>query len=108
MLFTNHIKQEEHKQKMLDELSKDYQVLAVAYAYAKNHLEYGVDVTKVWDTATLNVANLERAYLKGRKDSVEKLVEVVDVLERVYKCPSELLDRDDALDKIMTTYKKIR
>ena len=105
MLF-NKIKPD--KQKMLDELSKDYNKLAIAYVYAKNYVEYGVDVTKIWDTATLNAVNLERAYLKGRKDSVEKLVEVVDVLERVYKCPSAVLDRDDALDKIMTTYKKVR
>ena len=30
--------------------------------------------------------------------------ELFDVLQRVYRCPSELLDRNDALDAIMTVY----
>lgn len=63
---------QEQKQKMLDELSKDYNKLAIAYAYAKNYLEYGVDVTKVWGTVTLNTANLEKAYAKGRRDENER------------------------------------
>jgi len=63
---------EERKQKMLYELSKDYNKLVIAYVYAKNYLEYGVDVTRVWDTATLNTANLEKAYVKGRRDENER------------------------------------
>ena len=71
MFFTK-VKPEEQKQKMLDELSKDYNKLAIAYTYAKYYLEYGVDVTKVWDTVTLNTANLEKAYAKGRRDENER------------------------------------
>lgn len=66
------------KQKMLDELSKDYNKLAIAYTYAKYYLEYGVDVTKVLDTVTLNTANLEKAYVKGRKDESERWNNAMD------------------------------
>jgi hypothetical protein len=77
---------EEQKQKMLDELSKDYNKLAIAYVYAKNYLEYGVDVTQVWDTVTLNTANLEKAYAKGRRDENERwntsMDRLIDNIER--------------------------
>ena len=41
------------------------EVLALAYLYAKNFKDYGVDVTKAWDSATVNCSSLERAYHKG-------------------------------------------
>lgn len=38
----------------------------------------------------------------------EKLKKITDVLEAVYKCPACILDRNDALNKIMETYKEVR
>jgi len=54
------------KQAILD-LMKDMplQLLQVAYSYAKNYVELGVDITKTWDTATRNADALEKAYKKG-------------------------------------------
>ena len=40
------------KQKLLDLLAKEPpMVLSTAYAYAKNYVDYGEDVTKAWTTA---------------------------------------------------------
>ena len=36
---------------------------------------------------------------------MEKLLEI---LEKVYKCPATVLDKSEALDKIMEVYKEIR
>ena len=42
------------------------------------------------------------------EDLEEKLKKLTDVLEAVYKCPACILDRNDALNKIMETYKEVR
>lgn len=69
--------QEDAKQKMLDALSKESQiVIAAAYAYAKNLVSYGEDITKAWTTATQQKAALESAYNKGYVDGTN-LTELV-------------------------------
>lgn len=61
------------KEKLLEILSKeDYQVLALAYIYAKNMYIYGEDVTNTIQSATQNAAMLEKAYKKGYYDAIEK------------------------------------
>lgn len=63
------MKNNDKKQLILDYLSNEpEQVIALAYLYAKNMYNYGVDVTKEIDTATRQTAILERAYTKGRND----------------------------------------
>lgn len=59
----------DRKQLMLEYLSHESeQVIALAYMYAKNLCEYGVDVTKEIDSAVAQQAALHNAYLKGRSD----------------------------------------
>jgi len=54
------------KQMIMDMLSKaDTRVLSLAYVYAQNFNDYGVDVTQRWDTAVTQSANLQEAYHKG-------------------------------------------
>ena len=57
------------KQLLLEYLSHESeQVIALAYMYAKNMCDYGVDVTKEIDSAVVQQALLHDAYLKGRTD----------------------------------------
>ena len=80
---------------LLEELAKeDLQVLSLAYVYAKNLQLYGEDVTKAIDTATQNVAILEKAYNKGYYDAMNKVL-------------SESEDRDDRLSEIHKRFKKM-
>ena len=59
----------DRKQLMLEYLSHESeQVIALAYMYAKNLCEYGVDVTKEIYSAVAQQAALHNAYLKGRSD----------------------------------------
>lgn len=39
---------------------------------------------------------------------LDKWNELNEVLESVYKCPACVLDKNEALDKIMNAYKKLR
>lgn len=60
------------KQYVLDQLSAfDIKTLQIAYIYAKNNMDYGVDVTEKWDTVCRNSKNLERAYHKGYYEGYE-------------------------------------
>ena len=64
-----------NKEALLSELSKlSPQVLVIAYLYAVNYTRYGEDVTKDWLTATQQSAALEKAYVKGCKDTADRLL----------------------------------
>lgn len=59
-------KETEQREEILQKLSTlDIQILQLAYFYAVDCAEFGVDVTKKWVTLCQNHANLERAYHKG-------------------------------------------
>ena len=59
----------DRKQLMIDYLNNESeQVIALAYMYAKNLCEYGVDVTKEINSAVAQQAALHNASWKGRKD----------------------------------------
>ena len=61
--------EKDRKQLMLEYLSHEpEQVVALAYMYAKNMYNYGVDVTKEIDSAVVQQAVLHNAYIKGRND----------------------------------------
>ena len=61
------------KQIMLDELSKEPEmVIVAAYLYAKNYVSYGVDITKAWTTAVQQQAILERVYSYGYADALKE------------------------------------
>ena len=68
----------DRKQLMLEYLSHESeQVIALAYMYAKNMYDYGVDVTKGIDSAVVQQAALHNAYLKGRND--ERILLMIDM-----------------------------
>lgn len=48
------------------------EVLQTAFLYSKNYIDYGVNVVEQWQTATQQSANLQRAYMKGYKEALEK------------------------------------
>ena len=71
-------KNKDKKQLMIDYLSNESeQVIALAYMYAKNLCEYGVDVTKEINSAVAQQAALHNAYLKGRND--ERILLMIDM-----------------------------
>ena len=54
------------KQKLLDSLSKEpTMVISTAYAYAKNYVNYGEDITKAWTTAVQQASILEKVRQKA-------------------------------------------
>lgn len=61
-------------EKMYEEIQQiDEKILSYAIAYAKNLMLYGSDVTKEWNTATVQSANLEKAYRKGYYDAMRDM-----------------------------------
>jgi hypothetical protein len=80
------------KQVLLDSLSEEPEmVIATAYLYAKNYVNYGIDVTNAWNTAIQQNAALERANVNGYIQGVENTT-------REFK--SELDQQNSMLDKI--------
>lgn len=54
------------KQKLLDSLAEEpTMVISTAYAYAKNYVMYGEDITKAWTTAVEQVSILEKVREKA-------------------------------------------
>lgn len=52
------------RQQLLDKLSEEStMVIGTAYAYAKNYVLYGVDITKAWTTVVQQASALERVKL---------------------------------------------
>lgn len=70
-------KEQIEKKMLIDALNNmPTQVIATAYLHALNYHLYGVDVTEKWETAVQNTANVENAYLKGRRDEAEFQINV--------------------------------
>ena len=46
----------------------------LAEMYAKNMVDYGVDVTKAWQTATQQSYALEKAYIRGRQYEADRFI----------------------------------
>ena len=64
--------QDTQKKQLLEELAKQpLMVLATAFLYAKNYIDYGADVTKEWTTAIQQSTLLANAYNKGQYDALE-------------------------------------
>lgn len=54
------------KQKLLDSLAEEpTMVISTAYAYAKNYVNYGVDITKAWTTAVEQASILDYVRTKA-------------------------------------------
>lgn len=52
---------------------KSDQINQLAMMYAKNLVQYGVDVTKIWNTATQQTSSLNKAYMRGIQDERDRL-----------------------------------
>lgn len=60
------------KQVLLDSLSKEpLMVISTAYVYAKNYVNYGEDITKVWTTAVQQAYILEKVEHKARIEAYD-------------------------------------
>ena len=108
------------RRQLLDKLSEEpTMVLSTAYAYAKNYVYYGADVTKAWTTATQQSAILERVKHKAwteaydsfkkdyetrlKADMVAMLTELQLEIEDLYpehQCTGELTGFADAIETI--------
>ena len=54
------------KQKLLDSLAEEpTMVISTAYAYAKNYVEYGEDITKAWTTAVQQASVIQEVRQKA-------------------------------------------
>ena len=79
--------QEYRNKQLTDELAKmPPMVIATAYLYAKNYIEYGEDVTEKWVTATQNASALEKAYQKGYHDAMERVNQVSKASDFLRAC----------------------
>ena len=69
------------KQKLLDSLAEEpTMVISTAYAYAKNYVLYGVDITKAWTSVVEQASILEQVKIKAK-------AEVYDYFKKDYeKC----------------------
>lgn len=93
------------KQKLLDSLSKEpAMVISTAYAYAKNYVNYGEDITKAWTTATQQESVLQKVRQKTwaaayddfkadykamlKADKVAMLTEIQKEIEELKKEPA--------------------
>ena len=66
-------------------MEKDELVLKTAITYAEAYLQYGVNVTEIWDTATKQVYALNRAEEKGYYRGIEELLPKIKELENQLK-----------------------
>ena len=63
---------DEVKQKLLNSLAEEpTMVLSTAYAYAKNYVMYGEDITKAWTTAVQQASMIENVSLNARVQAYE-------------------------------------
>jgi hypothetical protein len=60
------------KQKLLDALAEEpTMVLSTAYAYAKNYVLYGEDITKAWTTAVQQASILEQIKVNAQAEAYD-------------------------------------
>lgn len=68
----------------------------LAEMYAKNMVDYRVDVTKAWQTATQQSCALEKAYIRGRQYEADRFIELRKEYNDGWIPCSERLTKDDA------------
>jgi len=60
------------KQKLLDSLAEEpIMVLLTAYAYAKNYVNYGEDITKEWTTAVQQASIIQQVRIKAQAEAYD-------------------------------------
>ena len=106
------------KQKLLDSLAEEpSMVISTAYAYAKNYVLYGEDITKEWTTAVQQASIIEKVSLNAwaqahetfRKEYETRLkADMVAILEEIQTEIEQLPITDTAIrlvDEIFNKYK---
>ena len=93
------------KQKLLDSLAEEpTMVISTAYAYAKNYVMYGEDITKEWTTAVQQASILEQVRQKAwveAYDSFKKEYEnrlKADMVAMFTELYMEIEELDNPLD----------
>ena len=76
----------------------------LAEMYAKNMVDYGVDVTKAWLTATQQSYALEKAYIRGRQYEVDRFIELRKEYNDGWIPCSERLPEDDSICIVTVEY----
>lgn len=64
-----------HAMEIVKEVAEEYKrdmKYNLAEMYAKNMVDYGVNVTEAWQTATQQSCALEKAYIRGRQYEVDR------------------------------------
>lgn len=60
------------KQQLLDALAKEPpMVISTAYAYAKNYVNYGEDITKSWTTAVQQASIIEKVKINAQAEAYD-------------------------------------
>lgn len=99
------------RRQLLDELSEEStMVLSTAYAYAKNYVLYGEDITKLWTTAVQQASILEQVKVKAwaegydslRKDYKNRLK--ADMSAMIKKIQSEIEEKSFYDTRIIGNY----
>lgn len=106
------------KKKLLDSLAEEpSMVISTAYAYAKNYVLYGEDITKEWTTAVQQASIIEKVSLNAwaqahetfRKEYETRLkADMVAILEEIQTEIEQLPITDTAIrlvDEIFDKYK---
>lgn len=76
----------------------------LAEMYAKNMVDYGVDVTEAWQTATQQSCALEKAYIRGRQYEVDRFNELRKEYNGGWIPCSERLPEDDSICIVTVEY----
>ena len=97
------------KQKLLDELSSEStMIISTAYAYAKNYVNYGEDITKAWTTATQQasiIAQVRQKAWKEAYDSFKKDYEARLKADMVAMLTDIQLEIEELYPKARKTYR---
>ena len=76
----------------------------LAEMYAKNMVDYGVDITKEWQTATQQSYALEKAYIRGRQYEVDRFNELRKEYKGGWIPCNERLPEDDSICIVTVEY----
>jgi LmbE family N-acetylglucosaminyl deacetylase len=113
------------KKQLVDRLSEEPpMVLATAYAYAKNYVNYGEDITKAWTTAVQQASIIEKvkqqtwtkAYdsfkadyeTRLKADMVAMLTELKKEIEEQSKIPNDNMSAYDWNNGVYACYKVVQ
>ena len=96
-----------YSKKIVQEVAEEYKgdmKHNLAEMYAKNMVDYGVDITKEWQTATQQSYALEKAYIRGRQYEVDRFNELRKEYNGGWIACSKKLPEDDSVCIVTVEY----